>query len=180
MSPAGRHLVLVGLMGAGKTTIGEACARRLDRPFVDTDALVELVAQHTVPEIFASEGEARFREREHDAVISAVHAPVPAVIACGGGAVVDPRNRTALRTHGIVVWLRAEPDELARRVGESGAGATRPLLDGRAPATTLRRLALVREPAYEAAAHATVDTDSRGVDDVVAEVLRAFEEHDGR
>ena len=121
------HLVLVGLMGAGKTTVGERCAQLLGRPFVDTDALVESLTGSTVAEIFECFGEARFRAEEHRAVEDACASPEPLVISCGGGAVMDPENRARLRANGFVVWLAASPEVLAARVG-SGDG--RPLLRG--------------------------------------------------
>jgi len=104
-----KHLVLVGLMGAGKTTVGQMCAARLGRAFVDTDDLVETLAHASVSEIFASDGEARFRELEQQAVAEACASPEPLVIACGGGAVLAPANRRLLRAAGTVVWLRAPP-----------------------------------------------------------------------
>ena len=111
-----RHLVLVGLMGAGKTTVGQVCARRLGRGFVDTDALVEAAAGATIPELFAAEGEAGFRARERTAIADAMASPEPLVIACGGGAMVDPENRRTVRHGGVVIWLQAPPDVLAARV----------------------------------------------------------------
>jgi shikimate kinase len=144
---AHRHLVLVGLMGAGKTTVGAACATRLARPFVDTDDVVEANTGMTVAELFAHEGEARFRELERQAVVDACATPAPAVIACGGGAVIDGDNRRRLHQAGFVVWLQAAPATLMARVK---IGAERPLLDGRSTAT-LERLAVVRAAAYEAA-----------------------------
>ena len=111
---ARRHLVLVGLMGAGKTTVGEACAQRLGRAFVDVDQTVEAVAGRSVAEIFRTDGEAAFRDLERRAVADVAASPAPLVIACGGGAVLDTDSRRALRETGFVVWLRATPTELAR------------------------------------------------------------------
>ena len=164
------HLVLVGLMGAGKTSVGRVCAERLGRPFVDTDDVVEALAQMTVAEIFAAYGEPRFRELERQAVADVCASPAPLVIACGGGVAVDPENRTRLTAAGSVVGLRARVAVLAARVGD---GATRPLLTPD-PRTSLSRLAAAREAAYEAAADVTVDTGDRTVDEVVDAVLRAF------
>ena len=163
-----RHVVLVGLMGAGKTSVGARCAVALGRPFVDTDELVEATAGRTVSEIFASEGEDGFRARERIAVADVCASPQPLVIACGGGAVLDPENRAAMRERGIVVWLRGTPERLAERVG---GGEGRPLLDGRAPVETLERLAVLRAAAYEAAAHVTIDTDEIGVEEVASRVM---------
>src|SRR5260370_29613168 len=140
-----RHLVRVGLMGAGKTTVGAACATRLARPFVDTDDVVEANTGMSVAELFAHEGEGRFRELERQAVVDACATPAPAVIACGGGAVVDAATRRRLHQAGFGVWLQAAPaTPMARGQTESG----RPLLDGRGTAT-LERLAVVRAAAYE-------------------------------
>jgi shikimate kinase len=172
VSAAAPHLVLVGLMGAGKTTVGQVCARRLHRGFVDTDALVETAAGASVAEIFAAETEAGFRAREATAVADAVASPDPLVIACGGGAVLDPANRAALRAAGFVVWLRASPAELGTRVDD---GTARPLLAGGRSVATLERLAALRADAYAAAAHAEVDTDGLPVDEVADAVLAAYE-----
>lgn len=165
-----RHLVLVGLMGAGKTTIGAACATRLARPFVDTDDIVEANTGMSVSDVFAQEGEARFRARERRAVADACATPTPAVIACGGGAVLDGDNRRRLHRDGFVVWLQAPPATLMARVQD---GSERPLLRGRGTAT-LERLATVRAAAYEAAADAVVDTENRTVPEVVDAVLQVY------
>jgi shikimate kinase len=164
-----RHLVVVGLMGAGKTTVGALCAERLRRPFVDTDDLVAATAHRSVAEIFAEDGEAAFRELERRAVADACASPDPLVIACGGGAVLDPENRRALRTHGCVVWLRAAPQVLAERVGADGSG--RPLLARGDASSVLERLDAERSAAYEGVAHATVDTDQKDADAVADAVI---------
>lgn len=165
---AARHVVLVGLMGAGKTTVGERLATRLGRPFVDTDELVVATAGRTVPELFVDVGEDGFRALERDAVTDACSSPEPLVIACGGGAVLDPDNRRAIAAAGVVVWLRATPAHLAERVGD---GDERPLLAGRAPLDALARLAAVRAPSYEAVADVVVDTDGLDPDGVTDRVL---------
>jgi shikimate kinase len=167
-----RHLVLVGLMGAGKTTVGKRCAEQLDRSFVDTDELVVDVAGIPFDELWAAEGESGFRARERIAVADVAASPAPLVIACGGGAVLDPDNRRVLRASGFVVWLEADPVVLATRlVGDD----SRPLLAGGDRVTTLTRLAALRAPAYEDAADVTVETDGRSVDDVVDRVLEGFQ-----
>ncbi len=169
------HLVLVGLMGAGKTTVGEQCARRLGRPFVDTDDLVTAVSGATVAELFATEGEAGFRARERTAVADACASPVATVIGCGGGAVLDPENRRTLRACGFVVWLRGAPEVLAERVAQDAPD--RPLLSpagSPGAATTLERLASTRAAAYQAVADAEVDTGSRTVDEVTEAVIEVY------
>jgi len=165
-----RHLALVGLMGAGKTTVGEICAARLGRRFVDSDDLVEAAAGMTVAEVFAAEGEAGFRARERVALADASASPEALVLATGGGAVLDGDNRRVLRDAGLVVWLRAPPTVLAARVAGQDA---RPLLSAD-PVVTLARLDVVRAGAYEAAAHLVMDTEGHTVDEVADAVLEAY------
>jgi shikimate kinase len=166
-----KHLILVGLMGAGKTTVGRRCAQRLGREFVDTDDLVIMRAGMPIDEIFATAGEAHFRTLERDVIADVCASPAPLVVACGGGAVLDPENRRQLRGAGVVVWLRASVAVLAARVGD---GSARPLLAG-GPAAALSRLDRLREPLYEAAADCAVDTDGIDADAVGDAVLAAYE-----
>ena len=166
LSP-GRNLVLIGLMGAGKTTVGRLVADRLQRLFVDTDEAVEREADATVADLFAAEGERGFRRREA-AAIRHVAALRGQVIAVGGGAVLDPSNVTHLRATGDLVLLDAEPEVLAARVQD---GSGRPLLaDGDAFATLLE-LHSARATAYEAAAAHVVDTSHADPQEVVERVV---------
>jgi shikimate kinase len=167
-----RHLVLVGLMGAGKSTVGPCCAERLGRPFVDTDD--EIVTRAAMPfdEIWSTGGEARFRELEREVVADVCASPDPLVIATGGGAIVDPDNRRRFKAAGVVVWLHAPTAVLAARVGD---GSTRPLLAGD-PAGALARLGAARQEAYESSADVVVETGDREVDAVAAAVLEAYAE----
>ncbi len=159
-------------MGAGKTSVGRACARRLDRAFVDVDEVVELATGRVISEIFATDGEAAFRLLERDALAEACAGIEPGVIACGGGAVIDPDNRRALRAACCVVWLRVPTSTLVLRVG-SGSG--RPLLAGvEAIEARLDRLGRLRAPAYVAAAHVVLDTEGCSVDEAALGVLDAF------
>jgi shikimate kinase len=167
-----RHLVLVGLMGAGKTTVGRRCAKRLERAFVDLDDEIMTRAAMSIEDIWRERGEERFRAVEREVVVDVCASPVPLVIACGGGTVVDAENRRRLREVGTVVWLRAPTAVLAARVGTD---SRRPLLAGD-PASALARLAEVRADAYAAAADAIVDTDDRPVKAVAMAVLDAFVE----
>jgi shikimate kinase len=164
-----KHLALIGLMGAGKSSVGAECARRLDRDFVDTDDVVVALAGMPFEALWETGGEARFRELERQAVGDVCASPVPLVIACGGGTVVDPDNRRRLRASAVVVWLRAPVEVLAARVGD---GSTRPLLAGD-PRGALSRLASAREAAYEASADAIVESDV-SVDEVADRVLADF------
>jgi shikimate kinase len=166
-----KHLVLIGLMGAGKTTVGKQCARRLGREFVDTDDLVVARAGMPVDDIFRMYGEAKFRDLEREAIADVCASPVPLVIACGGGAVLNPENRRQLRAAGVIVWLRAPVSVLASRVGN---GATRPLLAGD-PTGALTRLDKLREPVYEATAHCAVETQGLDVAGVADAVIGAYE-----
>jgi shikimate kinase len=160
-------------MGAGKTTIGAECARRLDRAFVDTDELIEATAGRTIPEVFASEGEAGFRTLERAVVADVCASPVPLVIAVGGGAMLDPENRRLAGSNATVVWLRAEPRELAQRVATQAAeaGGERPLLATADPLAMIERLTSLRADAYGAIADVVVDTDDRSIAAVADAVL---------
>src|SRR5262245_393704 len=169
---AARHLVLVGLMGSGKTSVGHRCAERLDRPLVDTDELVVATAGVPFDDIWSVEGEAGFRSRERVAVADAAASPEPLVIACGGGAVLDADNRRLLRASGFVVWLAASPDVIVSRLAGDDS---RPLLAGGDRTATLTRLGDTRAPSYEAAAHAVVDTDGRTVGEVAAQVVEEYQ-----
>jgi shikimate kinase len=160
--------VLVGLMGAGKTTVGKRCAALLGRPFVDTDELVVAAAGVPFEELWALEGEPGFRARERVAVTDAAASPEPLVIACGGGAVLDPENRRVLRGAGFVAWLEAPPAVLVSRLAGDDS---RPLLAGGDRSATLTRLGDVRAPAYEAAADVTITTEGRTVAEVAAAVI---------
>jgi shikimate kinase len=172
-----RHLVLIGMMGVGKTSVGRRLALRLGRQFLDTDTLVEAEAGCSVAEIFAAEGEPAFRARENAAVRRALESDPYAVIAFGGGAVLEPANRGLARELALVVWLQAPARELARRVSASlrrSGGTARPLLtSGRSPEQVLDELARTREEAYRAAAHVLVDTAGRSPSQAATAVLVA-------
>jgi shikimate kinase len=171
-----KHLVLVGLMGAGKTTVGERCAELLSRPFVDTDDLVVAAAGIPFDELWATEGERGFRARERVAVADAVASPEPLVISCGGGTVLDPDNRRSLRARAVVVWLKATSAALASRLMDDD---TRPLLAGGDRTATLERLSAQREPAYEGVSHVQVDTEGRTVDEVAVVVVEEYRAWNG-
>jgi len=171
-----RHLVLIGMMGVGKSSVGRRLASRLGRPFVDTDRLVEERAGKTVAEIFAVDGEPVFRALESQTVREVLASRVWSVVAFGGGAVLDPANRRVAREGALVVWLQAPAGELARRVtsSERHPGGGRPLLTSDQPAeATLDGLAREREDAYRATAHLLVDTAGRSPGQVAREVLTA-------
>ena len=163
------QLVLTGFMATGKTEVGRRLARLLGRPFVDTDSLVEATAGCSVAEVFATEGEVHFRALERSAVAQACAVP-DAVIATGGGALLDPANRRRLAAAGPIVCLAAEPEVILRRTGDA---ASRPLLATANGANDrvarIRTLLAERAPAYAVATH-TVDTSALTVDEVVERV----------
>ena len=161
-------VVIVGMMGAGKTTVGHGVAKGLGRVHLDSDEQVEKVTGQTVPEIFLSAGEAAFRMQEQQALVVALASEEPVVVSVAGGAVLDPHNRRLISETGTVVWLRAPLSTLAARVG---AGAGRPLL-GTDPAAALARLYEERRPLYEELADIVVDVEHLTPEEVVEEILR--------
>lgn len=163
------HLVFVGLMGVGKSTVARVVADRLGRRVFDSDAIIESRQGRTVREIFASDGEDAFRVLETEVLLEALASPEPLVIAGAGGVVLSQTNRDALKASGAkVVWLCADPASLVDRVK---GGAHRPLLD-EDPGGTLQRMFRDREALYREVADAIVLVDNRSVSEVVEAVLR--------
>ena len=164
-----RSIVLVGLMGCGKSSVGRRLAVRLGLPFVDADTEIEVAAGKTIPEIFTDYGEPHFRDREH-LVIGRLLGNGPQVLATGGGAYMRSDTREAIREAGISVWLRAEFPVLMRRVMRR---EDRPMLKTADPEATLRELMAVRYPIY---AEADVTVESRDVthEVVVGEIIAAL------
>jgi shikimate kinase len=166
--PAG-HLVLVGMMGAGKSTVGRILSERLGRPLVDTDQRIEASTGKTVRQIFADEGEPAFRSLETQVLRESLEQDDPSVIAAAGGVVLDPENRRLLvESDARVVWLRADTALLVERVRN---GAHRPLLD-EDPATVLQRMAETRGDLYREVADLIVTVDGRPASEVAEAVLR--------
>jgi shikimate kinase len=150
-----RHVVLVGMMGAGKSTVGRRLASRLGRPFVDADDEVVRRSGRTVRDWFEHDGEAAFRAAEGELLADLLAAPGASVIASGGGVVLAEANRTALRDHALVVWLRAGAPFLVSRVRQK---PHRPLLDDD-PGATVARLVAERAGLYGEVADLVVDVD---------------------
>jgi shikimate kinase len=167
--PPEKPIALVGLMGAGKSSVGRLLARRLRLPFVDCDDEIEQAAGASIAEIFEQFGEAWFRDSERRVMARLIEGG-PKVIATGGGAFIDEHTRRVMLDRCTVVWLSASPDQLVERVGR---GRRRPLLDGPDPASVLRDLAEARNPIY-AQAHLTIASDSLPVERVADAVVAAL------
>ncbi len=167
-----RTIVLVGLMGAGKTNIGRRLAMRLHLPFVDADAEIEAAAGETIPEIFENRGEAAFREGERRVIARLLEGPLH-VLATGGGAYMDPQTRGLIRERGISVWLRAELDVLLQRVARR---SNRPLLKQGDPREVLAQLIERRHPVY-AEADIVVDSIEGPPELTLARVVDALQRH---
>ena len=168
LAPLGRRsVVLVGMMGVGKSSVGRRLATRLSIPFVDADTEIEKAAGMSIADVFAKYGEAYFRSGEAR-VIARLLEGGPQVLATGGGAVMNADTRVAIKAKGVSIWLSAELDVLMRRINKRKND--RPMLQTADPAATLRELLVAREPAY---AQADLTVQSREVphDAIVSEIM---------
>jgi shikimate kinase len=169
------RIFLLGMMGAGKTTVGRALAERLGRPFLDNDALVRAETGREPAEIAARDGEDALHDAEADALRAGAERPGNPIVAVAGSVVERPAERALMRRVGFVIWLRATPATLRARIG-SGAGR-------RADATDLDWLvarAVELAPVYAGAADLVVDVDDRPVDDIVSTLVDALPEPSAR
>lgn len=162
-----RNVFLVGLMGAGKTTVGRALAKRLERPFFDTDQEIELRAGVRVPLIFELEGEAGFRQREAE-MLEELSLRQGIVLATGGGAVLRPESRALLKARGHVIYLRAQPHDLWLRTRRD---KNRPLLQGDDPLARLEELHAARDVLYRECAHSVIETGRPSITTLLSLVL---------
>jgi shikimate kinase len=162
-----RHVLLVGLPGSGKTTVGRLVAERLQAGFVDVDAILVRREGKPIAMIFAEKGEAAFRDMERKETDAAL-ANAPAVIAPGGGWAAQPGAIDDAKAHALVIYLRTRPETAAQRAAPEG---TRPLLMGEDPVARMRQLQKERESFYRAA-HAAVDTDRKAPPQIANEVIR--------
>ena len=165
-----KTVVLVGMMGSGKTAVGTALARLLDVPFLDSDAEIEAAANMSIAEIFERDGEPFFRAKETQ-VISRLLAQECGILSTGGGAFLAERNREIISEKGVAVWLRADVDLLWNRVRHK---STRPLLRTASPRDTLRDLCTARNPSY---AKADLVVDARpeySIEDMANKVIEAL------
>jgi XRE family transcriptional regulator, aerobic/anaerobic benzoate catabolism transcriptional regulator len=170
-------VALLGLRGAGKTTVGRRLARRLRRPFVELDRRVEQAAGLTLAEIFALHGEDYYRRLEREALEKILDQGRPVVLATGGGIVNSPETYALLRRRAVTVWLRADPEDHWNRVVQQGD--RRPMADNPQAMGELRRLLASREPLY-ASADLTVDTSGLDAEGVARAVERAAAGSAGR
>ena len=164
-----RSIVMVGLMGCGKSSIGRRLATALDLPFVDADEEIERAALKSIPEIFADHGEAYFRDGERK-VIKRLLGNGPQVLATGGGAFMNEDTRAAIKAHGISIWLRADLDVLMRRVAKRD---NRPLLKADNPSAVMQSLMDQRYPIY-ASADFTIESRDTAHEVIVTEIVTAL------
>ena len=165
-----KPVVLVGMMGAGKTSVGRLLAQKLGLPFIDADSEIEQAAQATISEIFERDGEAVFRSGERRVIARLLEGPL-GVLATGGGAFMSDETRGKIHERAISIWLRAELDLLVRRVGRR---RDRPLLNTGNPRDTLAKLLEVRSPIY-GEADITVESGDQAPEQVAEAVIAALQ-----
>ncbi len=162
-----KHIILIGFMGCGKTTVGIKLSYRLRRPFLDTDKLIEKEEGRTISEIFAKEGEAFFRDLETQCLKKLLLSETEQIISVGGGLPIRKENHTLLQELGEVVYLRAKPETIYERLKND---TTRPLLQGDNPQEKIRSLMAQRSAVYEQAATFIVDVDGKDFDTILDEI----------
>ena len=178
-------IVLIGLSGSGKSTVGRLVAARLGLPFLDTDEIIATAAGKPVHRIFADEGEDRFRDLETDVIVQRIGQTGACVVATGGGAVLRETNRAVLTRGTMVIWLDAAPAVLVSRLqGHVATPDERPLLRGDEPLARLTTMAAAREPLYASCATLHVRSDEMTAGEIaamiVAEVGRRVSDEEGR
>ena len=168
MKTTNQHIILIGFMGTGKTTVGIKLANKLKRNHVDTDKVIEIMERLSISDIFSIKGEEYFRELEVDLFSSLINSDTPLVISTGGGIVLSEKNRIAM-LDSIIILLKATPKVIYKRIhGEKG----RPLLDKEQDLLThIEELLEQREELYKQASNYTIETDEKGIDQIVNEIL---------
>jgi shikimate kinase len=170
------NIVLIGYRGSGKTSIGKRLAVLRQMSFVDTDALIIETAGRTIKEIFATEGEPGFRDRE-SAAIQEISQRQNAVIAVGGGAILRPENVAALKKIGRIIWLQADPETLhARILADAATFATRPNLTAAGGLEEIRALLETRLPLYASAADTTLDISAISIEEAANQLHNSLEQ----
>ena len=169
-----RSIILIGMMGAGKSSVGRTLELRTNLPRFDLDEMIQAKAEMSIPEIFAAKGEEWFRDLE-SRVLQELPRATPAIVVTGGGIILRSENTEILKRLGTIVWLEADEAVLLERVTRQ---RNRPLLQTGNPAETLLTLLAQRRPLYEAAANLRVDTTRRTHDEVTDIILQELEGHD--
>ena len=162
------NIALIGFMGVGKTAAGKVLAQKLNKKFVEMDALIEQKAEKSIPEIFQQDGETAFRELEIE-VTKEVSQGKNRVIACGGGVVLNKINIDRLKKEAVIIYLTASPEVIMRRI--STVEGERPLLNTSDKALTIQELLAFREPFYERAADIKIDTTELDISAVVDQII---------
>ena len=170
------NIVLTGFMGTGKTLVGQALAKRLNRQFIEVDSKIEQLAGKSISDIFKDNGEIYFRELEIGAVKQAA-AGKKQVIACGGGVVLNTINIDRLRETGVIINLVASPQMILKRT--SGNAGSRPLLDVQQPAGRIRELLKFRKPFYDKAADLIINTSKLNIDTVADKIIDRLKNYAG-
>lgn len=169
------NVALIGFMGTGKTAVGRRLAEKLGRRFIELDSAIERKARKSIPEIFVEDGEIAFRELEIEATRELARTK-HAVIACGGGIILNRINIDRLKERAVIIHLTAPPGVILKRVlGEAGK---RPLLDVENPLATIRELLKFRKPLYERAADITVNTAGLDINGVVEQIIEKLKTDD--
>ncbi len=167
-----RNIILIGLMGAGKSSVGRRLARLLERPFVDSDTEIEKAANMPISDIFATFGEPYFRAGERRVIARLLETPAQ-IIATGGGAYMDPDTRAAINRRGLSIWLKADAATLLARLNRQ---SHRPLLANEDPQAVITRLIAERHRVYKKA-HMTLTTGNVSLDETVAQVVAALADY---
>jgi shikimate kinase len=168
-----KTVVLIGMMGAGKSAVGNALSRILGAPFVDSDEEIERAANMSVAEVFKRDGESFFRARESEVLLRLLSGP-PCILSTGGGAFLAEANRKAIAEKGVAVWLMADLELLWNRVRHK---TTRPLLKTADPKGTLAALLTAREPVYAKAAVKVQARPEYSLEDMAGKVIEALQAH---
>lgn len=165
------HIILIGYMGCGKTTLGKKLSFRKKLALLDTDKMIEQKQQKTVSEIFDEDGEAAFRSMETECLREIREYSDRYIISVGGGLPLKEENRRLLKELGCVFYLRARPDTIYKRLKKD---TTRPLLRGDNPAARIKEMMEARGPFYEEAADVIVDVDEKGFEAIIEEILKGM------
>lgn len=170
------NVILIGFMGSGKTTVGLRLSYRLRRPVIDTDKEIEREEQRTISDIFATDGEAYFRDRETACLRKLIESANNQIISVGGGLPVREQNRELLHELGQVFYLRAKGETIYERVKDD---TTRPLLQGGDPLSKIRTLLDERDPCYRAAADVVIAVDGKSFEQILNEIEEHVNEREG-